>query len=213
METCIVFGAAEFDEPAAPISGFVIAADGGLRHTRHLGIAPDLILGDFDSLGYVPPQAEVFPVEKDDTDTMLAIKAGLSKGCRRFYLYGSMDGPRIDHTVANLQALRYLAERDCLGLLVGKEYCAAAVKNGALEFSGTPEGGVSVFCMGDTARGVTLTGLYYGLTKGELTGSFPLGVSNHFTGSLARIQVEQGCLLVIWQRCAGMPEKGEIDHG
>ena len=78
----------------------VLAADGGLKHTRKLGIEPNEIIGDFDSLGFTPPGAEVFPVEKDDTDAMLAVRRGLELGYREFVLYGSLDGPRLDHTVA-----------------------------------------------------------------------------------------------------------------
>ena len=103
MNTCIIFGAAEFDRLAEPIclGDFVIAADGGLRHTKKLSILPDEILGDFDSLGYVPDTGVVYPVEKDDTDTMLAVRRGLELGFRRFVIYGGLEGRRLDHTVAN----------------------------------------------------------------------------------------------------------------
>ena len=78
MKTCVIFCAGEFDTLAAPVGdGLVIAADGGYRHCVHLDIHPDVILGDFDSLGYAPEGAQVFPVEKDDTDSMLAVRRGL----------------------------------------------------------------------------------------------------------------------------------------
>ena len=69
MADCILFCAAEFDALAQPIGedDFLIAADGGLRHVQALGLTPDAVIGDFDSLGYVPEQAVVYPVEKDDT--------------------------------------------------------------------------------------------------------------------------------------------------
>jgi len=88
MKTCIVFCAAEFNNLIAPIEAgdCIIAADGGLRHTRNLGITPDVILGDFDSLGFEPEGANVFPVEKDDTDAMLAVRRGLAMGYREFLL-------------------------------------------------------------------------------------------------------------------------------
>ena len=108
MKTCHIFCAAEFEgllERPAP-GDWILAADGGLRHLQALALEPTGILGDFDSLGYTPqgPQVDRFPVEKDDTDSMLAVKAGLRAGFRRFLLYGALDGPRLDHTVANLQA-------------------------------------------------------------------------------------------------------------
>ena len=90
MKKCVIFCAGGFEGLVQPIENtdFVIAADGGLRHAQALGLTPNLILGDFDSLGYVPQGAEVFPVEKDDTDAMLAIKKGdrkAGKGLHRVF--------------------------------------------------------------------------------------------------------------------------------
>ena len=107
MGNCIIFCAGGFDGllEAPTDNDYIIAADGGYRHAQALGITPHAILGDFDSLGFVPEEAEVFPVEKDDTDAMLAVRHGLEKGCKTFYIYGGMEGDRADHTVANLQTL------------------------------------------------------------------------------------------------------------
>ncbi len=210
MAKCIIFCAAEFDCLAEPIrpEDPVIAADGGLRHTQLLGLEPDHILGDFDSLGYVPDHSRVYPVEKDDTDAMLAIRLGLSLGYREFVLYGSLDGPRLDHTVANFQALQFLRDHGAFGYLVGRDYMVTVVQNERIRFSGAPQGTVSVFCMGPDAVGVTLKGLYYPLENGKLTSGFPLGVSNHFTGQDAEISVSKGSLLVLWDRKAGFPARG-----
>lgn len=207
MGMCVIFCAAEFDRLARPIGpeDHVIAADGGLRHTQALGIIPHTVLGDFDSLGYAPEGANVFPVEKDDTDAMLAIRRGLELGYRDFLLYGGLDGPRLDHTVANFQALQYLCDHGAAGYLVGKNYLATVVKNGTLIFPAQSHGIVSVFCSGPDAEGVTLENLYYPLLDARLTAGFPLGVSNHFTGRQARVQVRSGSLLVLWNRSNGFP--------
>ena len=207
MRKCVVFCAGGFDAPVRPIeqTDVVIAADGGLLHTNGLGLRPDVILGDFDSLGYVPEGATVFPVEKDDTDAMLAVRRGLALGCRAFVLYGCMDGPRLDHTVAALQTLQYLADHDAEGTLVGLRYMATVVKNGSVRFPARAEGIVSVFCMGSDAHGVTLEGLQYELRNGVLTAGFPLGVSNHFVGKDSRIAVRDGSVLVLWDRKNGFP--------
>ena len=209
MENCIIFCAAECDSLVQPLQSgdFVLAADGGLAHTQKLGIVPNEILGDFDSLGYTPQGANVFPVEKDDTDAMLAVRRGLSLGYRSFVLYGSLDGPRLDHTVANFQTLQFLTDRGAAGYLVGRDYLVTVVKDGSIAFPAGCEGTVSVFCMGSDARGVSLEGLYYPLENGILTPGFPLGVSNHFTGKEARITVENGSLLVLWDRKNGFPER------
>lgn len=209
MGTCVIFCAAEFDALAEPLGpeDYVIAADGGLKHTQALGIVPNEILGDFDSLGYVPEGAEVFPAEKDDTDAMLAVRRGLALGYREFLLYGGMDGPRLDHTIANFQALQYLADHGAAGCLVGTRYIAAVVKNGSIAFPAGAEGILSVFCLGPDAHGVTLEGLRYPVKDGTLSGGFPLGVSNHFTGAGARVTVSRGSLLVLWDRKNGLPTR------
>ena len=209
MGKCLVFCAAEFDGLLQPAEAedHIIAADGGLRHLETIGLAPDEILGDFDSLGYTPRDARVFPVEKDDTDAMLAARRGLELGHREFIFYGSLDGPRLDHTLANFQTLQFLADRGAAGYLVGRRQIVTVVKNGSLSFGPEAVGILSVFCLGTDAGGVTLEGLHYPLREGTLTAGFPLGVSNHFTGKSARITVGDGSLLVFWDRENGFPER------
>ena len=208
MGKCLIFCAAGFDGLIAPVDSddFLLAADGGLVHLQKLGLSPNEILGDFDSLGYAPKDAQIFPVEKDDTDAMLAARRGLELGYREFYFYGARDGHRLDHTVANFQTLQFLADRGAVGYLIGRDWIVTALKNGSITFPAGREGLISLFCMGADARNVTIEGLYYPLKEGTLTSGFPLGVSNHFTESSASITVSDGSLLVLWQRSAGMPD-------
>ena len=207
MANCIIFCAAEFDTLAEPIArgDYVIAADGGFAHVQKLGLEPDCVLGDFDSLGYVPDHAKLFPVEKDDTDAMLAVRRGLSLGFDRFLLYGSLDGPRLDHTVANFQTLLFLADHGAQGYLIGRDYIVTAIKNDTLTFPANCTGILSVFCMGEDAKGVTLENLKYPLENGTLSAGFPLGVSNHFTGKPATVTVAEGKLLLLFDRSCGLP--------
>ena len=209
MGKCIIFCAAEFDCLAQELreDDFVLAADGGLRHTEKLGILPNEIIGDFDSLGFTPAGANVFPVEKDDTDAMLAVRRGLTLGYKEFVLYGSLDGPRLDHTIANFQTLQFLADHGAAGCLVGTSYIATVVKNGGIHFPAGLDGTISVFCLGADAEGVDIEGLYYPLKNGTLTAGFPLGVSNHFTGKEAKITVKHGSLLILWDRKNGFPTR------
>lgn len=202
MKRCVIFCGGGFDRLHDPISSddLVIAADKGLAYTRQLGLKPDLILGDFDSLGYIPAEAQVFPVEKDDTDAMLAVRAGLQAGCHDFLLYGALDGDRVDHTVANFQLLAYLAERGAKGTLAGLRQCATVIRNGSIAFPGKYEGTLSVFCLGDAAEGVTIRGAKYCVADVRLTDAFPLGVSNSFIGEMVEISVKMGKLLIIWER-------------
>ena len=206
MKKCIIFCAGGFDRLAAPIgeTDLVIAADGGLRHTQKLGLQPDIIMGDFDSLGYIPENALVFPVEKDDTDSLLAIKKGLEKGCTEFILYGCLDGSRVDHTMANFQALLFLKNHGARGFLVGLRQIATVFQNESVTFPAAFSGNFSLFCLGKDAAGVTVRNLKYNLEGGSLTAGFPLGVSNSFVGTPALVQVEDGSLLAIWDRDNGI---------
>ena len=210
MDTCVIFCAGGFEKLARQPeeTDFILAADGGLVHLKKLGMTPHGIIGDFDSLGYVPEGAQVFPVEKDDTDSMLAVRKGLELGYRRFVLYGALDGERLDHTVANLQTLCFLADHGAEGYLVGLKYMAAVLKNGTFRFPDTAKGILSLFCLGQDAEGVTLTGLKYTLEKGTLSSSFPLGVSNHFLGQEASVSVEKGTLIALYDVENGFPLGG-----
>ena len=209
MGRCIIFCAADFHGLVAPLQpdDYIIAADGGLAHVKQLGINAQCILGDFDSLGYVPQDSTVFPVEKDDTDAMLAVRRGLELGYKEFYLYGSLDGKRLDHTVANFQTLQFLNDHGAYGYLIGKDYMVTALKNGSIRFDAHCTGIFSVFCMGADAQGVTIRGGKYSAENATLSAGFPLGVSNHFAGRPVEISVAQGSLLVLWDTENGFPER------
>lgn len=211
-DLCIIAGAMDPGKLApVPQNSLLIAADGGLVHLERRGLVPDLIVGDFDSLGRVPEGRNIIrhPVEKDDTDTMLAIKTGLSRGYRSFILYGCLGG-RLDHAYANLQSLSYLADRGASGWLLGRGMAATVIRNCRLDFSPGHQGTISVFCPDGESRGVDLVGLHYPLHDAVLTSTFPLGVSNQFTGNAASVSVRNGSLLVMWEFPEGqLPEQVE----
>ena len=199
---CHVVGAGEFcPRGLTPGPGdLVIAADGGFAALEGLGLSPDLVVGDFDSLGHRPdhPHVVALPVEKDDTDMHSAIRLGWERGYRAFRLYGGTGG-RIDHTLANIQSLAWLASQGGRGWLVGPDWTATVLSDGgALTLEAGRQGTVSVFCLGDRAEGVDIQGLKYGLSDGVLTADYPLGVSNSFLGRESRVSVRRGKLLVLW---------------
>ncbi len=198
MKKCVIFSAAEiFDYSHINTdNAFVIAADGGLVHTKKLGIIPDIVIGDMDSFsGEVPSDTLLFPVQKDDTDTMLAIKKGLELGFDEFEIYGGMGG-RFDHTIANIQSLCYLKAHNANGVLKDENHTVFLVENEKVTLN---EKGsyVSVFAYGEKAKGITLKGFEYPLENGELDFSFPLGVSNKALTEDASVEVQDGILLVI----------------
>lgn len=132
MPTCYIVGAGDFTPRGfAPVPGdLVLAADGGYRALYSLGYTPDLLLGDFDSLGDLPlpPDLPVlrFPARKDDTDTGLALRHGLDRGFRDFALYGCAGG-RVDHLLANLQSMARISRLGAAIRLAAPEYDAWAL--------------------------------------------------------------------------------------
>ena len=134
---------------------------------------------------------------KDDTDMMLAIKLGLSRGFGQFNIYGGLGG-RLDHTVANIQALSFLAEHSAQGILHHPDYELTVIKNSSFTVAKDKTGYISVFSLSDTSENVTIKGLEYELEGATLTNSFPLGVSNAATGKKGIISVERGTLLITW---------------
>lgn len=199
---CYVVGAGGVEgvvlRPAA--GDYVIAADGGYTRLAQLGLKADLLLGDFDSLPFVPPHPHIVrhPSVKDDTDMMLAVKHGLELGYRVFVLCGGLGG-RLDHTLANLQTVAWLSRRGSRAFLVGEGNVITAVTGGALSFDVSKRGVISVFCVGEQAVGVTLKGLKYPLDDAVLTCDMPLGVSNEFTGTASSVSVREGTLAVLWR--------------
>lgn len=202
MKICYIFGAGDGfpKEFKRQPDDLVIAADGGIIHLNKLGCEPDIALGDFDSLGFIPECREVIkhPVMKNDTDMMLAVKIGFKRGCKRFMLYGGAGG-RPDHTFANIQTLTYIAERGGAGFLDLSGFTATVIKNGGLRFSKRARGTVSVFAVSERVEKVSLKGLLYPIESAIISYDFPLGVSNEFTDEEAEIKISGGTALVIWQ--------------
>jgi thiamine pyrophosphokinase len=204
---CYIVCALPQNHTLSPAPGdLVIAADGGYAHLH--GIHADLVVGDFDSLGYVPAGESVVrhPAEKDDTDTMLAARIGLSRGYRAFVLLGGVGG-RLDHTLANIQTLAFLRENGARAALRGEEETITFLQDESLRFRAGLSGIVSVFSYGATAAGVYERGLAYALTDATLTDTNPLGVSNAFTGEIAEVSVRSGRLVVLY---AGLPEDSDL---
>lgn len=204
MKTCVILCAMpvsdyEFVQPYVEQADLLIAADGGVRHAQALGAVPDIILGDFDSWdGGLPPCDEVIrlPAEKDDTDTMFAVKLALERGCDFFYFIGALGG-RLDHTMANIQTLAYLRAHGARGVLLSRENIVFLLKDERAAVPHVPNHKLSVFALTPVCRGINLSQVKYPLTEYTLDNRFPLGVSNEFQADEAIVQVRQGELLVI----------------
>ncbi len=202
MNCCYIFGALPCGDIQLNIdnSDLIIGADAGITNLEKLGIKPHLIVGDFDSLGYIPEGDNIIrhPVRKNETDTILAIDIAFEKGFRKFVIYGCIGG-RLDHTYANIQTASYVATKGGYAVFTDKSICFTVIKNNYIEFSKRNSGLVSVFAHSDMAKGVTEEGLLFEIQNETLSPDYPLGVSNEFIGKVARISVEDGALCVMWE--------------
>ena len=202
MKRCFIFAAGTYyGLRERPQTGdLVLAADAGYLACRQAGITPDLLLGDFDSMDQPADFDHVcrVPVEKDDTDTMLAVKTGLEQGCGEFYIYGGTGGRRLDHTLANLQTLLYLRRHGARGYLYDNDFVWTAVENETITVEQTVEWGLlSVFCLGAPASGIDEKGVQYPLSHASLSAEF------HIIEPKARITVRKGALIVGWELPSG----------
>ena len=205
MQRCVIVGGAgirEYQRIRESLRGddWFVYCDGGLKHVQELGREPNLIVGDFDSHEQPATDTEtiVLPCEKDDTDTFFAVKEAVRRGYDDFLLIGVI-GERLDHTLANLQGLAFLAQRGAKGYLYDQNFAFTAIWNDDLFLPPREEGIFSVFALGEPAEGVSILGGRYPLENDTLSPYFPLGVSNHFEGQPVSISVKKGCLLVGWE--------------
>lgn len=204
MKRCFIFAAGTFfglRELPRP-GDLIIAADAGYHTCRSIGIVPDILLGDFDSMPEPETTAHTIrlPVEKDDTDTLAAVRVALERGCEEVHIYGGTGGSRLDHTLANLQTLLFLRRKGVHGYLYDNNFVWTVIENESLTIRKTVEWGLfSAFCLGDQATGIDETGFQYTLSNGTLTPDFPMGVSNHITAPEASITVRSGALAVGWE--------------
>jgi thiamine pyrophosphokinase len=179
----------------------LFCGDAGVRAAGALGLTPDLIVGDFDSYaGALPEGVPVLrlPVEKDYTDSFVCMQQALERGCDFLLLTGVLGG-RLDHSMANIQSLRWLREQGARGVLADGRNTVFLLQEEEVEIPRRAGWKLSVFAMGGDCV-VSLSGVKYPLSRYTLTGSFPLGVSNEFLDGPAGIAVHSGTLLVILAR-------------
>ena len=197
---CVIFAARCDGDPRSayvPRPGDrVLCADGGWHVAVAAGATPEAVVGDFDS-SEAPTDAPVerFPVEKDDTDTMLCVKKGLAMGLDDFLIVGGFGG-RLDHTLANLQTLNYAARRGARAEMADGLSWATVIRDGALRVPRRP-GKLSVFALDTECRGVCVRGAKYEVEDAVLTSAFPLGMGNDFASEAAEVSVASGALLVM----------------
>ena len=207
MATCAIVGASpEFHAEEfrarheAGMFEFVIAVDAGFAYLEELGVKPDMAVGDFDSLGYIPKCRRVsrFPVKKDKSDMELALEKAVAWDYDDLVVYAALGG-RLDHTIANLQLFAKFSEREFYVTAVGADSALRALTGpDVMDLPLMESGTVSVFSANDCARGVIETGMLYSLDDEDLSNRTSRGVSNELVGKPARIAVEEGTLYVFY---------------
>ena len=203
MRTCALVGAVDFNAEDFLRRSFdyVIAVDGGFAHLEAIGVKPDVVMGDFDSLGYTPrfPRIARFPKEKDKSDMELALERALARHADEVYVYGGLSA-RLDHTVANLQLFAKFSEKGPYITGIGDDF-AVRVLTGPDVFElpcGVEAGTVSVFAANDRVKGVIESGMKYSLDDVELTNRTSLGLSNELQGEVARVGAEEGTIYIFY---------------
>ena len=203
MKRWVILGAADISDYAEIKSklnedDYIVSADGGQKHLAKLGLDADLFIGDFDSSSIPQTDSELlkYPVEKDDTDTMLAVKIGISRGCKEFLILGGMGG-RFDHTFANIQALCYADKNSAKATLCDEKNQLFVISGKTASIVAHQDEKVSLFSINGESCTVTLQGFYYPLENGKLYSCDPMGVSNFLVDNTGEITVKDGTLLVV----------------
>ncbi len=178
----------------------VIAADAGLLHAKQFGITPDILIGDFDSLGEpnVGKKTELIqvPIEKDDTDTHLAVREALERGADEIVIVGGLDG-RLDHTLSTLAILEDLDKRHIHAHITSGKNRARFLRNNSTLIPRSSFRYLSLIAADPTVKGVSIEGCKYPLRKAKLSRLHQYAVSNELTGNCALIDVRKGGVWII----------------
>ena len=184
----------------------VICVDGGAGWARKLGITPNWIVGDLDSINdddrkYMEKKGVQFsrhPSQKDNTDTQISLELADKLGADEITIWGGT-GSRLDHTLSNLYSA---ANFVMLGKIVqfDSPIMAIYLVKDSLKFSGKIGNTVSVLALGDGATGVTLEGFQYPLENVELNSLWQFGISNVIRNTPQVIRVASGILAVFYYR-------------
>ena len=204
LPRCVIVGGAKIGDPAAVraylrADDFTVACDAGLYNADALGVAPDLIVGDFDS--HPMPETDVeliaLPREKDDTDTVFAVRECVRRGFRDFLLVG-VTGGRLDHTLGNISILLCLDTLGRTGMIIDDNAEYAIVSPRAPAKVGGGYKYFSLLAVGGAASGVTITGAKYPLAAASIVPDYQYGVSNEIASGAdcASVAVERGRVLL-----------------
>ena len=206
MGRCVIVGGADinnydFIRDKLCADDYVVFCDSGLKHLEQLQVMPSLIVGDFDSHEnpHLDVETIVLPCEKDDTDTVFAVKEAISRGFDNFLLIGVV-GARLDHTLSNVSILLYLDSLGKKGCIMD-DYSEMEIVSDEPVSICERYAFFSLLNITGCAKGITITGAKYPLVDGEISCEYQYGVSNEvLPGQVAVVSVKEGKLLLIMDR-------------
>ena len=206
MKRCVIVGGAdinnyEYIKSCLRNDDFIVFCDSGLKHLESLQVNPGLIVGDFDSHDnpHLGVETIVLPCEKDDTDTVFAVKEAIKRGFDDFLLIGVV-GARLDHTLGNVSILLYLDSLDKKGKIID-DYSEMEIVSNEPACVNDSFAYFSLLNISGTAKGITIENAKYLLDNAEITCEYQFGVSNEvLRGKVAKITVKEGKLLLIKDR-------------
>ncbi len=206
MKTCALVGAADFNEQHfremydAKMFDVIIAVDAGFEYLKKIDVVPNMVMGDFDSLGYEPLEIRhvKFSAHKDKSDMELAISRAKTMKCDSLYVFGALGG-RLDHTIANLYIFADACEQGMYVCMVDEEIAIFFVSGpDVFEADARESGTVSVFSMSDVSHGVFERGMEWDIDDVDLSNRTSLGLSNELIGQPVMIGVESGTLMIVF---------------
>ena len=203
MGRCVVVGGADisnygFIREQLCDDDFVVFCDSGLKHLEQLQVKPSLIVGDFDSHEnpHLDVETIVLPCEKDDTDTVFAVKEAIKRGFDNFLLIGVV-GARLDHTLGNVSILLYLDSLGKKGCIID-DYSEMEIVSDKPVSICDQYAFFSLLNITGCAKGITITGAKYPLADAEISCEYQYGVSNEvLPGNVSTVSVKDGRLLLI----------------
>ncbi len=201
MKTALIISGGDYSSlPALIQFDICIACDKGYLYAEKMGIRPDIIIGDFDSASrplYNNIPILTFPVEKDDTDTMLAIKYALEKRCEHIIVICAL-GNRLDHTLANIQSLAFIAAHNCVGEIISDtEHIQTLTGEASIVLPRRSSRSLSLFAVSDKCEGVSISGAKYDVADVTITNTFPIGCSNAWDKEEVTVSIKSGILLIV----------------
>lgn len=206
MKRCVIVGGADinnYDYVRSRLCAddYIVFCDSGLRHLEPLQVKPSLIVGDFDSHDnpHLDVETIVLPCEKDDTDSVFAVKEAIKRGFDVFLLIGVV-GARLDHTLGNVSILLYLDSIGKKGIIID-DYSEMEIVSKEPAYIEDSYAFFSLLNVSGTAKGITIENAKYLLNNAEITCEYQYGVSNEvLPGKTAKVSILEGKLLLIKDR-------------